>query len=273
MSVAYVLKAVTAAIGGKSFKAEPDDLNYEIKKVVQRAVKRINRAKARAQLDIGELDRARVMVMSNSMKRFSVDFGQIVKIDFADCESLEGLEHFHSEHRDWQKLEALSSKAKGIFALGTPTAGSVISFGSGIVERVGTVPPLIVDKKGLKEKNVEAMADMKTKLAEFQQEVRHICETMAEIRKEAREMQDAILDLADFLDDGIIEMQAVIEKSGVDWTNYSEMQKLEIGRAAQIAQVIAALCSVHFLDEDGTMLEESKEALDDATDMLRAFGL
>ena len=54
MSIAFVLKALTAAISGNSFKAEPDDLNYELKKAQQRAVKRIIRARNRAQFDIAE---------------------------------------------------------------------------------------------------------------------------------------------------------------------------------------------------------------------------
>ena len=273
MSIAFVLKALTAAISGNSFKAEPDDLNYELKKAQQRAVKRITRARGRAQFDIGELDRARVEVMSNSLKRFSEEFSKIVKINFEDCEQLEGLEHFHSEHRDWQKLEELSAKAKGIFALGNPTAESVIVFGSGVVERLAILPAIAVDRKGLSQKDKAAMEDMKVKLADFQLHVRKICNTMNDIRREAREMQDAILNLADFLDDGVEDIRLIINRSGTDWTAYSETQKLEIGRAAQIAQVAAALCSVHFLNEDGTLMEESKEALDEANDMLREFGI
>lgn len=273
MSIAFVLKALTAAISGNSFKAEPDDLNYELKKAQQRAVKRIIRARNRAQFDIGELDRARVKVMSDSLKRFSEEFGKIIKIDFADCEQLEGLDHFHSEHRDWQKLEELSTKAKGIFALGNPTAESVIVFGSGILERLAILPPLNVDHKGLGVKDKAAMEDMKVKLAAFQLHVRKICNTMNDIRREAREMQDAILNLADFLDDGIEDIRIIIDHAGTDWTTYTETQKLEIGRAAQIAQVLAALCSVHFLNEDGTLMQESRDALDEATDMLREFGI
>lgn len=273
MSIAFVLKALTAAISGNSFKAEPDDLNYELKKAQQRAVKRIIRARNRAQFDIGELDRARVKVMSDSLKRFSEEFGKIIKIDFADCEQLEGLDHFHSEHRDWQKLEELSAKAKGIFVLGNPTAESVIVFGSGILERLAILPPLVVDHKGLSVKDKAAMEDMKVKLAAFQLHVRKICNTMNDIRREAREMQDAILNLADFLDDGIEDIRIISDHAGTDWTSYTETQKLEIGRAAQIAQVLAALCSVHFLNEDGTLMQESRDALNEATDMLREFGI
>lgn len=273
MSIAFVLKALTAAISGNSIKAEPDDLNYECKKAVQRAVKRISRAKVRAQFDIGELDRARVSVLSNSLRKFTEEFGNVVRVNFADCEELEGLEHFHSEHRDWQKLEELSKKAKGLFELGSPTAESVISFGSGIVERLATVPPLMVDKKGLAVKDVHAMEDMKVKLAAFQLRVRKICTTLTDIRREAREMQDAILNLADFLDDGVEDIRQVVAKSGMDWTMYSETQKLEIGRAAQIAQVVAALCNVHFLNEDGTLMQESCDALNEANEMLTEFGV
>lgn len=273
MSIAFVLKALTAAIGGKSFKAEPDDLNEECKKAQRRAVKRINRAKVRAQADIGELDRARIEVMSVSLHRFSEEFGKIVKVRFEDCEGLEGLEHFHSEHRDWQKLEELSKKAAGIFAMGSPNAESVISFGSGVVDRLGILPPLRVNKQGLAVKDVKAMADMKTQLAKFQLQVRSICTRLTAIRKEAREMTDAIMNLADFLEDGVEEIRRVTETSGTDWTTYSETQKLEVGRAAQIAQVVAALCSVHFLNEDGSLMAESKIALDEATDMLQEFGV
>lgn len=273
MSIAFVLKSLTAAIGGHSFKAAPDDLNYECKKARLRAVKRINRAKARAQADIGELDRARVEVMSLTLRNFSEEFGKITKIHFEDCASLEGLEHFHSEHRDWQKLEELSRKALGIFETGNPRAESVISFGSGVVEQLSIVPVIRVDKKGLAEKDVVAMEEMKTELAAFQGRVRCICTRLTEIRREARELTDAIMNLSDFLEDGIEDIKSVVAKSGEDWTAYTETQKLEVGRAAQIAQTVAALCSVHFLNEDGTLMEESKAALADATDMLAGFGV
>lgn len=273
MSIEFVLKALSAAISGKSFKAEPDDLNDECKKAQRRAVKRINRAKVRAQADIGELDRARIEVMSISLHRFSDEFGKITKVNFADCEQLEGLEHFHSEHRDWQKLEELSQKASDIFSMRSPMTESVISFGSGLVDRLGVLPPLAVDKKGLAVKDVKAMEDMKVRLAEFQLAVRRICQRLTDIRREAREMTDAIMNLADFLEDGIEEIRRVTEKSGTDWTRYSETQKLEVGRAAQIAQVLAALCGVHFLNEDGSLMEESKTALNEANDMLREFGV
>lgn len=273
MSIAFVLRALTAALGGKSFKAEPDDLNEECKKAVRRAVKRINRAKVRAQVDIGELDRARIGVMSLSLHRFSEEFGKITKVHFDDCAQLEGLEHFHSEHRDWQKLEELSKKAMGIFSMKNANTESVISFGSGVVDRLSIVPPLQVDKKGLAVKNVEAMTDMKVKLAAFQRQVHDICRRLTDIRREAREMTDAIMDLADFLEDGIEEIQRITATSGTNWSEYSEAQKLEVGRAAQIAQVVAALCGVHFLNEDGSLMEESRIALGEATDMLREFGV
>lgn len=44
------------------------------------------------------------------MKKFTKEFSEIKNIDFHDCDTLTGLEHFNKERRNWRELEALSSK-------------------------------------------------------------------------------------------------------------------------------------------------------------------
>lgn len=92
MSIAFILRMISNTISGKG--GHPQSINEEIERAKKRAAKRIYRAKVRAEDELGELDRVRITLMAGDMKKFTKEFSEIKNIDFHDCDTLTGLEHF-----------------------------------------------------------------------------------------------------------------------------------------------------------------------------------
>ena len=97
MSISFILRMIAGALSGNSNSARPESINGEVERARRRATKRINRAKVRAQDELGELDRVRITLMSGDMKKFTSLFAQLKNVDFHDCDTLAGLEHFNKE--------------------------------------------------------------------------------------------------------------------------------------------------------------------------------
>lgn len=130
MSISFILRMISSAVSGNSSSAKPESINGEVERARRRATKRINRAKVRAQDELGELDRVRITLMSGDMKKFTNLFSQLENVDFHDCENLTGLDHFNKERKNWKELENLSAKAMSVVTL--TGAMDAVGFGAGV---------------------------------------------------------------------------------------------------------------------------------------------
>lgn len=96
---------------------------------------------------------------------------------------------------------------------------------------------------------------------------------MQDVRREARQAQDALLDLSDYLTDGIKDIRNIRSESGNDWKNYSESQKIIIGRTTQVAHLISVLSEVRFLTDEADLRGEIREALEATEELLDELGV
>lgn len=271
MSISFILRMIAFTLSGNSHTAEPESINGEIERAKRRATKRIFRAKVRAQDELGNLDKVRITLMSGDMKKFTHEFGQLKNVKFSDCGSLSGLEHFNKERKNWKELEQLSSKAMNMLTMGTSL--DAIGFGAGVLDQYAVVPEIEgIDIKAAEANDVEALHNVSDRLEVFQHEVKHLCTRMQEIRREAREAEDALLDLSDYFEDGISDIKNIRSKSGDDWRSYTHAQKILIGRTAQIARLIRALSEIRFLTDDADLRPEIRESLEAAEELLDELG-
>ena len=268
MSIAFILRMISNTISGKG--GHPQSINEEIERAKKRAAKRIYRAKVRAEDELGELDRVRITLMAGDMKKFTKEFSEIKNIDFHDCDTLTGLEHFNKERRNWRELEALSSKAMGLMNLSGGM--DAIGFGAGVLDQYAVVTELDVLPSEC-EGDVDALKEKSGRLQKFQQQVKKLCCRTQDVRREARQAQDALLDLSDYLTDGIKDIRDIRSESGNDWKNYSESQKIIIGRTTQVAHLISVLSEVRFLTDEADLRGEIREALEATEELLDELGV
>ena len=120
---------------------------------------------------------------------------------------------------------------------------------------------------------VVALKEMSGRLQKFQQQVKKLCCRMQNVRREARQAQDALLDLSDYLTDGIKDIRDIRSESGNDWKNYSESQKIIIGRTTQVAHLISVLSEVRFLTDEADLRGEIREALEATEELLDELGV
>ncbi|MDY6084543.1 MAG: hypothetical protein SPI25_04770 [Dialister sp.] len=271
MSIAFILRMIASTLSGSPYTAHPESINSEIERAKRRATKRIYRAKGRAQDELGNLDKVRITLMSGDMKKFTHEFSQLRNVDFSDCGSLSGLEHFNKERKNWKELEQLSTRAMNILTMGTSL--DAIGFGAGVLDQFAMVPEIEgIDAQAEADNEVEALHSVSQRLEVFQHEVKRLCKRMQEIRREAREAEDALLDLSDYFEDGIADIKEIRSTSGDDWRRYSEEQKILIGRTAQIARLIRAISEIRFLTDDADLRPEIKEAIEASEELLDELG-
>ena len=109
MSISFILRMISGAISNKDDKTTPRiSINKEIDRARKRAAKSLNRAKLRAQEEMGEADRVRITIMSGDMKKFTNEFTQIKNVNFQDCAYLSGLERFVKEIVDIHRIRGKS---------------------------------------------------------------------------------------------------------------------------------------------------------------------
>ena len=269
MSISFLLRMISKIVSGNGGNTPSQNINDEIERAKGRATKRIFRAKMRAQEELGELDRVRITLMSGDMKKFTNEFAQIKNVDFHDCDTLTGLEQFNKERKSWKELQELSTKAMGLITISG--AMDAIGFGAGVLDQYAVVPE-ISGLEDVSKEDVEALKEIGAHLDEFQKKVKKMCRRMQEIRREARQAEDALLDLSDYLEDGIADIKNIRSKAGNNWKKYTESQKILIGRTAQVAHLISILSEVRFLTDEADLREEIKEALGAASELLDELG-
>ena len=150
-------------------------------------------------------------------------------------------------------------------------AMDAIGFGAGVLDQYAIVPE-ISGLEDVSKEDVEALKEIGVHLDEFQKKVKKMCRRMQEIRREARQAEDALLDLSDYLEDGIADIKNIRSKAGNNWKKYTESQKILIGRTAQVAHLISILSEVRFLTDEADLREEIKEALGAASELLDELG-
>ena len=169
MSISFILRMISSAVSGNSSSAKPESINGEVERARRRATKRINRAKVRAQDELGELDRVRITLMSGDMKKFTNLFSQLENVDFHDCENLTGLDHFNKERKNWKELENLSAKAMSVVTL--TGAMDAVGFGAGVLDTFAIVPQIKgLDIAAAEKHDTAALREMGIRLQAFQHE-------------------------------------------------------------------------------------------------------
>lgn len=235
------------------------DLNEELAKAERRAKRRIQRLKSRAQYELGEMDKAKVAATSGYMNRFISGFKKIKNVQLADCRGLPDIDQFLGEDFEVRDMITKADRIANLSNLGA-AAYSSMNLGYGILETYITLPDITINNYKVKGGDTKYIHGLIKEIEAYRQEIRHICEKLETIALRAREEGDALNDLADFFDDGISSLEEILSRSGKNWNLYSEAQKMQIGRAVQVAQLIMSLFP-HLLDDDGNVLPESYKAI------------
>lgn len=267
MTIAYILQILR--------DAEKDnlqqygmiyDLNAELAKAERRAKRRIQRLKTRAQYELGEMDKAKVEATSGYMQRFINGFKKIQNVTLGDCRGLPDIERFLGEGFEVRDMITKADRIANLSNLGA-CAYSSMNLGYGILETYVTLPDITINNYKVKGGDKKYIRALIRELEAYRQKIRVICSRLEIIALRAREEGDALNDLADYFDDGISALEEILSRSGKNWNFYSEAQKMQIGRAVQVAQLIMALFP-HLLDEEGNVDPESYKAIVNAQEAL-----
>jgi hypothetical protein len=268
MTIEYILEVLDCIIEHKPDDfGDIDDINRELQKAVRRCRRRILRLRDRAQYEIGEMDKAKVAATSGHMEQFTKAFRRLQNVDLRDCKDLTGIQKFFEEGFRVDDMVARADKIAALGSLGS-LAYSPMELGFGILGTYRTVPSISIDNKLFKAKDEAYLKTFHNDLCKFREKVRKNCEWLIEVAQMAREEADLLNDLADYFTDGIDDIQDIIDKSGTDWKVYSESQKMQIGRAVQVAQLITMLFP-HLLNEDGQISKDAEKAIEEARKALK----
>ena len=90
--------------------------------------------------------------------------------------------------------------------------------------------------------------------------MRDLTNNLVRTATKAREEADCLSALTDYFVDGIDDLEAILDRKGIDWTFYSMPEKMQIARAVQVAQLITLLFP-HLLDESGHVSPDSERAI------------
>ena len=218
-------------------------MNGELQKAVRRSRRRVARLRERAQYELGEMDKAKVAAANDNMRRFTKSLGKIRNLNLEMA----------------KKIEHMSTVSS--------TAYTPMSLGFGVLETYTDVAPIEIDNRKFNAGDKEYCLQMIKKLHAFQDSVREVCSRLLDITECARERGDALNDLADYFADGVDSLERIQMQSGGDWKLYTLAQKMQIGRAIQVAQLITLLFR-NLMDGAGHVDEQSRSAIKKAQDEL-----
>ncbi len=233
MTITYILQILDDIEKGDSKKyGVITDMNGELQKAVRRARRRITRLRFRAQYELGEMDKAKVAAANDHMPRFIRVLDKIRNLNLEDCRGLQGIEDFLDDENRVHEVVEMAQKI-GQLSVISSSAYTPMALGFGLLET----------------------------------QVRSICHYLEDIAQCAKEKADAINDLADYFADGVESAERIQMQAGGDWAMYTLVQKMQIGRAIQVAQLITLLFQ-RLLDSDGQIYESSRAAIKKAQDEL-----
>ena len=267
MTITYIFQILEAVVKGDAEKyGVIPDMNGELQKAVRRSRRRIARLRERAQYELGEMDKAKVAAANDNMRRFTKSLGKIRNLNLEDCRGLIGIEDFLEDGNRIHEVMEMAEKIEHMSAVSS-TAYTPMSLGFGVLETYTDVAPIEIDNRKFNAGDKEYCLQMIKKLHAFQDSVREVCSRLLDITECARERGDALNDLADYFADGVDSLERIQMQSGGDWKLYTLAQKMQIGRAIQVAQLITLLFR-NLMDGAGHVDEQSRSAIKKAQDEL-----
>lgn len=267
MTITYIFQILEAAAKGEAEKyGVIPDMNGELQKAVRRARRRIARLRARAQYELGEMDKAKVAAANDNMRRFTKSLGKIRNLELEDCRGLMGIEDFLQDGNRVHEVMEMAKKISHMSAV-SATAYTPMSLGFGVLETYTDVAPVEIDNQKFNAGDKEYCLQALKEIHAFQEEVREVCARLFDITQCARERGDALNDLADYFADGVDGLERILMQAGGDWKLYTLVQKMQIGRAIQVAQLITLLFR-NLLDGAGHVNEQSRAAIKKAQNEL-----
>lgn len=267
MTITYIFQILEAVVKGDAEKyGVIPDMNGELQKAVRRSRRRIARLRERAQYELGEMDKAKVASANDNMRRFTKSLGKIRNLNLEDCRGLIGIEDFLEDGNRIHEVMEMAEKIEHMSAVSS-TAYTPMSLGFGVLETYTDVAPIEIDNRKFNAGDKEYCLQMIKKLHAFQDSVREVCSRLLDITECARERGDALNDLADYFADGVDSLERIQMQSGGDWKLYTLAQKMQIGRAIQVAQLITLLFR-NLMDGAGHVDEQSRSAIKKAQDEL-----
>ena len=267
MTITYILQILDDIQKGDSEKyGVIIDMNEELQKAVRRAKRRISRIRLRAQYELGEMDKAKVVAANDHMPRFIRILSRIRNLNLEDCRGLMGIEDFLENENRVQEVIEMAQKI-GQLSVISSSAYTPMALGFGLLETYTTLDEIEIDNARFKTMDPEYARIKRQEVQAFQERVRSICHYLEDIAQCAKEKGEAINDLADYFADGVEDAERIYMQAGGDWAMYTLVQKMQIGRAIQVAQLITLLFQ-RLLDSEGQIYESSRAAIKKAQDEL-----
>lgn len=260
MTITYILQILNQVEAGHTEDASHIiDINGELQKAIRRVKRSVIRLRNRAQYELGEMDRAKVASTSGHMEHFTKACEKIQHFNLAECKGLSGIEKFLEEGF---KVDEMIARADRIASLSSISAGaySPMELGFGILEPFATLPTISIDNKRFQQMDKVYARELIATITDYQNKVRELTDNLVDIAESAREEADCLSALTDYFIDGIDDLEAILDRKGIDWTFYSMPEKMQIARAVQVAQLITLLFP-HLLDESGHVSPTSKNAI------------
>ncbi len=253
MTITYILQILDDIEKGDSKKyGVITDMNGELQKAVRRARRRITRLRFRAQYELGEMDKAKVAAANDHMPRFIRVLDKIRNLNLEDCRGLQGIEDFLDDENRVHEVVEMAQKI-GQLSVISSSAYTPMALGFGLLETHTSLDDIEIDNAKFKTMDPVYAKTIKEEIQAF--------------REHVKEKADAINDLADYFADGVESAERIQMQAGGDWAMYTLVQKMQIGRAIQVAQLITLLFQ-RLLDSDGQIYESSRAAIKKAQDEL-----
>ena len=98
----------------------------------------------------------------------------------------------------------------------------------------------------------------------YAEQSRVIATNLGLIAKRAYQLNLLLRRLDKIFLDLIADMRSIIRNSGTDWNHYSKFDQMHIYKCVQFAQVIKTILSTSLLNEEGSLMAESKEVYESA---------
>lgn len=267
MTITYILQILDDIEKGDSKKyGVITDMNGELQKAVRRAKRRITRLRFRAQYELGEMDKAKVAAANDHMPRFIRVLDKIRNLNLEDCRGLQGIEDFLDDENRVHEVVEMAQKI-GQLSVISSSAYTPMALGFGLLETHTSLDDIEIDNAKFKTMDPAYAKTVKEEILAFRERVRSVCHYLEDIAHCAKEKADAINDLADYFADGVESAERIQMQAGGDWAMYTLVQKMQIGRAIQVAQLITLLFQ-RLLDSDGQIYESSRAAIKKAQDEL-----
>lgn len=260
MTITYILQILHQIKNGNTEDASHIvDMNGELQKALRRVRRSVIRLRNRAQYELGEMDRAKVASTSGHMEHFTKACEKIQHFNLAECKGLAGIEKFLDEGFQVDEMIARADKIASLSSISVG-AYSPMELGFGILDPFATLPSLSIDNKKFLSMDKAYAEELIQEITEYQGKVRALTDNLVKIATKAREEADCLSALTDYFVDGIDDLEAILDRKGIDWTFYSMPEKMQIARAVQVAQLITLLFP-HLLDESGHVSPASERAI------------